>query len=140
MSVLFGGVETVIIEEAGGDWATPLLTISDFTEEGNTWPQPESVAAGVHGGQQGPTGERSPFVVQGINVDATGANTVRARAFALQACDVRFISKDGNVTRTLSGVLVTVETHGIVEHGQYGFVRFSGAAVSSGAAKSYTDS
>jgi hypothetical protein len=140
MSVLFGGVETVIIEEAGGDWATPLLTMADLTEEGNTWPVPETVTAGVHGGQQGPTGERTPFVVQGINVDATAAETVRQRGLALQACDVRFVSKDGNVTRTLYGVLVSVATAGIVEHGQYGFVRISGTAVSSGAAKSYTDS
>lgn len=129
----------MIIDAVGGDFVTtPELTVSKFTEEGNTWPVPEMQRSGVHGGQQGPTGEKTPFDVRGLNLDAATVDTIRAAAFSLTRKDIQFTSKDGKTKVVLEKVLLTVETHALNEFGQYGFVRFVGEGVAAGAAASST--
>lgn len=139
--LFFGGVGKVVIDDVGGDFTTaPDIEIDGlkFTEEGNTWPTPEAITAGVHGGQQGPTGERTPFDIRVLNVDAATVDTIRAAAFALTRKDVQFTSKDGKTKMVVAKCLLRITTAGIVEHGQYGYVRIEGEGVVSGAGSSNT--
>jgi len=139
--LFFGGVGKVVIDAVGGDFTfNPDIEIEGlkFTEEGNTWPAPESISAGVHGGQQGPTGEQTPFSFNALNVDAAEVDAIRDAAFALTRKDVQFTSKDGKTKMVVAKCLVRVTTHGIAEHGQYGFVTFAGEGVVSGAGASNT--
>jgi hypothetical protein len=135
----FGGVGKVVIDAVGGDFTTaPDIEITQFAEEGNTWPVPEAITAGVHGGQQGPTGERTPFSFNALNVDAATVATIRSAGYALTRKDVQFTSKDGKTKMVVAKCLLRIVTAGIAEHGQYGFVTFAGEGVASGAGASNT--
>ena len=134
----FGGLLKVEIDVEGGPFSSPLITITEFTREGQTIPQPQAVTDGLSNDQEGPTGEKTSFAFNGINLDPTKVDTVRAKGFTLDALDVRFHSKDGVKTMTLIGCIVRVATSAINEFGKYGFVKFEGESVSAGSAKSYT--
>lgn len=136
--VLFGGVSSVKFDLAGGDFSSPLLTVTQWSEEGNTWPKPASVKKGINNNQEGPTGQEVPFLLNALNVDAALVDTLRLRGFSLLACDVRFDSLDGAKRMTLLNVIVIVETMAIAEFGEYGVVEISGKATSAGSAKAYT--
>lgn len=120
-----GGMSEVIIDEAGGDFATPLITLTEFTAEGNTWPKPVTKKTGIYGGQSAPVGEESgPVVMMAKNVDPAEAATVRSRGFDLDECDLKFTSIDGTVVRYLRGVIVHVSMQPLADEGNLGIVMF----------------
>lgn len=120
----FGGMGSVVIDEAGGDFLTPLITLDTFTEEGNTWPKPSAKETAIYGGRTAPVGEEVPVEFFAINVDPTEAATVRSRGFSLDECDVKFVSADGAVTKFLRGVIVKVGIQPLADEGKHGVVHF----------------
>lgn len=138
LEMLFGGVSLMEFDVAGGNFAAPICSVSAFTREGNTWPTPEAVTDGLSNDQQGPTGQRVPFVVMGVNVDAANADTLRGKGFTLDLVDVRFTPKTGAKKMVVKNVVIRVETAAIAEYGKYGTVRFEGEGTAAGATKAYT--
>lgn len=135
--LFFGGVAKVEVEDIGGDFTTPLLTIDRFTKGKQNWPNPEPMTQELSDDQAGPTGQKVPFDFAGVNLDGALVDTVRAKAFALTEVLVRFTSKDNARYLQLQCLLLT-EPSPIANLGEYGVVKFAGIATSAGAAKAYT--
>ncbi len=139
MGVFIGGVGSVKVQVAGGDFAeSPLLTATLFAQEGNTWPVPEPITDQLSNQQQGPTGERTAFSVRMLNVEATEVTAVRAKGYALELCDVEFTSKDGKIKMVVKNVIPRILTAPIADFGRYGFVLFEGEGTAAGDTLTYT--
>ncbi len=138
LKLFHGGVGSVIIDEAGGDFLTPLLTLTELPEEGQKWPQAAPRTTEIYGNQSVPVGEECDFDFFALNQDEAVIEVIRLLAFAITGVDMKIISMDGNTTLLILNVLMKITTSPIVKLGEYGIVKFAGEKTSYGTTKVYT--
>lgn len=134
-----GALGTLKIDAEGGDFTSPVLTATKFTEDGNEPPTPQSITSNVHGRGPVPTGEEVPFKIQCLKVDSAEVAAVKTAARTLTKYDIEFVNAAGDTTVVLKGVqLSEVHVSALNDEGKYGFVVLRGVAKKFGAGVAYT--
>lgn len=134
-----GAIGTLKVDAAGGDFTSPTLTVTKFTEDGNEPPKPESIKVGAHGEGQQKIGTRVPAKFQGLKVDTTELAAINTGALAGTKYDVQIVSADGRTTVVLFDFkFADVETSAITDEGKHGFVLLAGESKAYGSDDAYS--